>query len=180
MNDSKENAKRFEYDELVYKGRVVEAHCVGVKMHDGEVVQRDFLKYLGAAVILPVLDDGSIVMIRNYRFALGEYLWELPAGMLDEGEAPEVCAVRELAEETGYRAGKIERLGGFCATPATSDEFLDAYLATELENGTQNLETYEDITVEVLPEKKVRQMVADGTIHDGKTIASLGIYWLRK
>ena len=172
--------ERFAYDELVFQGRVAQVHKVGVQMPDGKVVQRDWIHYEGAAVVLPVRDDGGIVMIRNYRFAVEEHLWELPAGMLETNEPPEHCAARELTEETGYTAGKIEKLGAFYTGPGTTDELMHAFLATELTDGRQNLEPYEQITVESFPPQQVREMIVDGTIHDGKTIAALGMYWLRQ
>jgi len=169
---------KFEYDELVFDGLIAKAHKVGLRMDDGRVVQRDLIRYPGAAVVLPVLDDGAIVLIRNYRFAVHERLYELPAGILDAGEGPADCASRELKEETGYAAGRIEKLGAFFAGPGTTDEKMHAYLARELTAGPQNLERYERITVDVRPDGDVRRMVADGTIHDAKTIATLALYWL--
>ena len=171
---------RFEYDELVFDGVIAKAHKVGLRMDDGRVVQRDLIHYPGAAVVLPILDDGSIVLIRNYRFAVDEDLYEVAAGVLEPGEDPADCAARELAEETGYTAARLVKLGSYLTGPGTTDEFLHAYLATELTEGAQDLEVYERITVEVLPEAKVKAMVADGTIHDAKTIAALALYWLRK
>jgi len=172
-------SERFEYDELVFDGRVAEVHRVGLRMPDGRLVPRDLIRYPGAAVILPVLPDGSIVLIRNYRFVIDETLYELPAGMLEPGEAPERCAARELTEETGYTAGTLEKLSQFFTGPGTCDEVMHAFLATELTDGPQKLEAYERIEVEVCPDAEVRAMVADGRIHDGKTIAALGLYWLR-
>lgn len=172
-------SRRFEYDELIFKGRIVEAHKVGLRCDDGKVVQRELFHYPGASVILPVLEDGSIVMIRNYRFAVDEHLLELPAGTLDDEEDPQICAARELTEETGYTAGTLEKLGQYYTIPGTADEILHAYLATDLAAGPQQLETYENITVEVFSQKQVRQMIADGTIHDAKTIVALTLYWLR-
>ncbi|MFP4053491.1 MAG: NUDIX hydrolase [Phycisphaerae bacterium] len=172
-------AERFVYDELVYDGAVAEVHKVGLRMPDGKVVPRDLIHYSGAAVVLPLLDDGSIVLIRNVRFAVQETLWELPAGMLEPDEDPKLCAARELTEETGYTAERIEPLGDYFTTPGTSDEVMHSYLATGLKGGLQNLEGYEQIEVEVLPEATVRKMVLDGTIRDAKTIATLSLYWLR-
>ena len=172
-------SERFEYDELVFEGRVARVHRVGLRMPDGHVVPRDFIHYAGAAVILPVLDDGSVVLIRNYRFAVDETLYGLPAGMLEPDEPPEACAARELAEETGYTAGRLEKLGQFFTGPGTCDEVMHAFLATELTPGPQHLERYEQIDPEPLPEAEVRAMVADGRLHDGKTIAALALYWLR-
>ena len=174
MND------RFVRRELVFDGKVAKGYRVELRMDDGQVVQRDFFHYAGAAVVLPIRSDGCIVMIRNYRFAVDEHLLELPAGMLEDGEAPGLCAARELTEETGYTAGKIEKLGEFFTGPGTTNEVMHAFLATDLTDGRQDLENYEEITVEVYPEDAVRTMMCDGTLHDGKTIAALGLYWLRK
>jgi len=171
--------ERFEYRKLMFDGAVAKAYEVGLRMGDGEVVRRDLFEYPGAAVVLPVLDDGSIMLIRNYRFAVDEHLLELPAGLLEPGEDPALCAERELIEETGYRADRMERLGQFYTGPGTTDETMHAFLATGLTVGEQNLEAYEEIEVEVFRADKVRAMVGDGTIHDAKTIAALGMYWLR-
>jgi len=174
MND------RIEKRELVYEGSVTTGYRVDVRMPDGRLVRRDLIHFSGAAVVLPVLADGSIVLIRNYRFAVGEVLWEIPAGGLAAGEDPAACASRELTEETGYTAGRIEKLGEFYSCPGATDEMLYAYLATDLARGEQNLELYEEISVEVCTEQAVGRMVADGTIHDGKTIATLALYWMSK
>lgn len=171
---------KFAYKNLIYAGAVAKVYRVGLIMDDGKVIPRDYIHYNGAAVILPVQPDGSIVLIRNQRFAVDECLYELPAGMLEEGENPDLCAGRELAEETGYVAGKIEKLGEFFAAPGTSDERMHAYLATDLQAGAQDLEVYERIKVEHFSDSQVRQMVLDGTIHDAKTIAALSLYWLRQ
>jgi len=172
--------ERFEYDELVFDGKVAKVHNVGVRMPDGRVVARDWIHYPGAAAILPVLADGSIVLIRNVRFAVAETLYEVPAGMLEPDEDPGVCAARELTEETGYTAGALEKLGQFYTGPGTCDEVMHVFLATDLADGPQDLETYERIEVEVQPAERVREMVRDGRIHDAKTIAALGMYWLRR
>jgi len=171
--------ERIVYDETVFTGDITEVHRIGLRMADGRVVRRDLIHYGGAAVVLPLLGDGSIAMIRNYRFAVDEQLLELPAGLLEEAEPPELCAARELTEETGYTAGRIEKLGRFFTGPGTTDEVMHAYLATDLTDGRQKLETYEEITVEVLSQRDVRRMVADGEIHDAKTIATLALYWLK-
>jgi ADP-ribose pyrophosphatase len=171
--------KRFARDELVFDGIIAKVHKVHLAMADGRVVQRDYIHHPGAAIVLPILDDGRIVLIRNWRFAVEAELYELPAGCLEGGEEPIVCARRELAQETGYTAGRWETLGGFFTGPGTSDEFIHAYLAGELTAGSQALERYEEITVEPCPDARVRAMVADGTIRDAKTISALALYWLR-
>jgi ADP-ribose pyrophosphatase len=171
--------KRFERDELVFDGVIAKVHKVHLAMADGRSVQRDFIHYPGAAVVLPVLDDGRIVLIRNWRFAVETDLYELPAGCLEDGEDPAVCARRELTEETGYSARRLEKLGAFFTNPGTSDEIIHAYLATELTAGSQELERYEEITVEAHPDARVRAMIAEGTVRDAKTISALALYWLR-
>lgn len=173
-------SERFAYDEQVYRGRIIDVRRVGVRMPDGNVAPRDLVHYPGAAVILPVLADGRVAMIRNVRFAVNEELWELPAGVLDDGEDPAVCARRELTEETGYTCGRLEKLGQFYAAPGTTDEMMYAFVAFDLVSGPQRLERYEEIKVEPIAQDRLRQMVLDGAIHDGKTIATLALYWLRE
>jgi ADP-ribose pyrophosphatase len=172
MND------RIVNDEIVHSGPVAEVHAVQLRMPDGQVVGRDLIHYSGAAVILPLLEDGSMVFVRNYRFALDEYLLELPAGMLEPGEPPLRCAHRELAEETGYAAAEMTRLGSYCSAPGTSDEVLHAFLATDLTAGEPDPEGHEQISVEQHGAEDVRAMILDGRIHDAKTIAALCLYWL--
>ncbi len=170
----------YEFNELVHRGAKFEFRRVGVAMPDGRVVSRDLVHTLGACVVLPVLDDGSIVLIRNRRFAVGEELWELCAGMIEPDEAPAVCAERELIEETGYRAGTIEPLGRFYTSPGYTDEDMHAFLASDLHPGDQALEDYEEIRVEAVEPERVRRMCLDGTIRDGKTLAALALYWWKK
>ncbi len=172
--------ERFETDELVYDGRVARVRKLGVRMPDGNVVGREMVQFPGAALVLPVLDDGRIVLIRNYRFAVDESLYELPAGMLEPDESPHDTAARELIEETGYTAGRVEKLGQFYTSPGVSDEIMHVFIASELTDGTQQLEQYEEITVEPVDDAEARRMVAGGQIHDAKTIGALALYWLRE
>jgi ADP-ribose pyrophosphatase len=173
-------SERFAYDETVYCGKICDVHRIGLRTEDGEVVQRDLIHFAGAACILPVLDDGRIVLIRNQRFAVGEELLELPAGMLEPPEPPEDCAARELTEETGFSAGGLEKLGEFFTIPGSGDERMHAYLATDLTAGEQCLEGHERIRVEIVAGDEVRRRVLDGRIHDAKTIATLSLWWLRQ
>jgi len=142
----------------------------------GEII-RDVVEHPGAAVILPQLDDGRIVLIRNLRRTVGKVLWELPAGTLEPGEAPEACAAREVEEETGYRAGTIVPLTEFFASPGILNERMYGFVATDLEPTAQALDHDEEIEVFPIPAWQVRDMVKDGHIEDGKTIAIL-LYWM--
>ena len=166
--------------ELAFDGKTVTGYFVKVRMDDGRVVERDYFHYTGSAVIVPVLDDGRILLIRNTRFAVDEDLIEVPAGRLDPGEDGATAAGRELTEETGYIAGKLERLGAFYSAPGNADENLHTFLATELSRGEQKLETYEKIALLPLTPDEVRAMIRSGEIHDAKTIAALALYWLRE
>ncbi len=167
-----------EYDKLRCRGNVVELREVGLRTLDGKVVAKDLVRHPGAVVMVPILDDGSIVLIRNHRWGVQEELWELPAGTLNTGEDPLRAAGRELAEETGYSAQSLSPLGSFYSAPGISDERMHAYVARELTAGRQKLESDEAIRVEILAEADARQMILDGTIRDGKTIAALAMYWM--
>jgi ADP-ribose pyrophosphatase len=150
-----------------------------VTLANGRRVTREVVVHPGAVVILPVLEDGSIVLIRNYRFATGQTLLELPAGTLEADEEPCACAGRELEEETGYRAARIEPLCEFHTSPGILTERMFAFVATGLTEVGQRLEESEEIEVAIHTRDKIRQMVIDGALVDGTTIAVLGTYLLR-
>ena len=170
--------REFASDQTVFTGRIVSVHKVQLRTDNGELIDRELIHYPGAAVVLPVLPDGSIVFIRQYRFAINKTIYELPAGTLDHGEDPAVCAARELTEETGYTATSIRPLGGCYTAPGTSDEYIFCYLASDLSAGSQALEQHEEIDVEIVEDAQARRMVLDGTICDAKTVAALALYWL--
>lgn len=131
----------------------------------------------GAAVVLPILDDGRIVLIRNRRPVLdGEALLEVPAGTLDDGEEPLICARRELAEETGYRAERFTLLTSFYSSPGIMTERMHVFLATGLTPGPTALEPGEEIAVEATPLADALAAVREGRIQDGKTIITLLYY----
>lgn len=168
-------------DEVVYRGRVVVIHKIGLQMDDGKVIPRDLVEVAPAVVIVPVLDDGSVILIRNERYAVGEELLEFAAGKLDKpGEDPADAARRELLEETGYTARNLQRLGGFYTSPGACTEFMHAFLATGLTKGPQELEEYERIRVESVSPARLKQMILDEELHDSKSIAAFGLWQMRK
>ena len=171
---------RLTYNRLIHQGNVVEFRQVGLRTPGGKVIPRDLVHYNGAVVILPILDDGRVVMVRNYRYAIDCELLELPAGMIESGEPPEQAAPRELLEETGYTAERFEPLGRFYPGPGTTDECLHAFLATGLAPGPQQLEEYEDIAVTVQSQEQLRRQIAAGQMRHGKTLAVMNLYWLKE
>ena len=136
--------------ELAHSGAIVNMYEDSIEMPNGKVVKWDFIEHpKGAAAILPVLPDGRILMVRQYRNALDRITLEIPAGARDSvTEDTAVCAKRELKEETGYSCGKIEKLLSLKSTVAFCDELIDVYLATELTKGEQHLDEDEFIDLE--------------------------------
>ncbi len=143
---------------------------------DGQPHVREWIEHPGAVTILPILPDGRVVLIRNQRIAVGETLIELPAGTLDGGEDPQYCAHRELAEETGYRAGQMEFLCEFFMSPGILHEKMHLFLATKLSPGEMALEAGEEIETLELELSAAMELVRRGEIRDAKTIAGLLFY----
>jgi ADP-ribose pyrophosphatase len=155
----------------------------------GESVSRGIIRHPGICVIVPQLADGRILLMRQYRYPVDTTIWELPAGTLsgrEDGhrmiatEAPELCAVRELHEETGYHAGAVRKLGECLAMPGSSDEKIHVFLATALTPDRQSLDIGEVIE-EVRPftHDEIFSMIDDGTIHDAKTLVGLLLHFRR-
>ncbi len=143
-------------------------------------VKRDVVVHPGAAVTLPLLGDDRIVFIRNYRYSVERELLELPAGVLEPGEAPADNARRELQEETGYRAGRVEPFAEFFSSPGILTERMYAFLATDLVEGPPEPEDTERIRVEVLTVNEAHRLFVEGRIEDAKTLAVLGLYFARR
>lgn len=157
----------------VQRGAQFELITDRVALPNGRSVLLDLLKHPGAAAVVPLLDDGRVLLIRQYRFATGGFLLEAPAGKLDAGEAPEACAARELEEETGYRAGRVEQLGTMWPSPGFTDERIHLFLATDLRPATQRLEA--DEIIELVPmafDEAIRRVHA-AEIQDAKTAMAL-------
>jgi len=157
----------------IYHGRRVDVALVDVEHPKGGFVEREIIEHPGAVVILPLLDADTVILIRNYRHVVGEVLWEVPAGTLEENEQPLTCAVRELEEETGYRANKITHLFDMYSTPGFCNEKLYVFLAEELQFVGQKLDETEQIEVEPLPLSTALEMIKSGEIHDAKTLCLL-------
>lgn len=159
----------------VYQGKRIAVYT-GELTHKGKLSKKEFVAHPGAVVILPFLDEEHIVMIRNDRFAVSEKLLELPAGTLEPNEQPLTTAERELAEETGYQANKVEPLFHFFPTPGFCNEVMHAFVAHQLKEVGQHLDPTEDITVEIVSWSKALKLISDGHIKDAKSIATLLYY----
>ncbi|MBO5617523.1 MAG: NUDIX hydrolase [Pseudobutyrivibrio sp.] len=169
--------------ELIHKGTILDMYEDTVRLPNGKEEKWDFVSHrMGAACVLAVRPDGKILMVRQYRNALDRFTLEVPAGKSDSlDEDTSICAARELEEETGYRAGKLEKLLALKSTVAFCNEFIDVYLATELEKiGEQHLDEAEDIDIEAYDLKELMDMCYSGTLQDAKTVAAIMAYAARK
>lgn len=166
----------------VFHGPRFDVHTLYVNGRQGQMLRRDVVVHPGAAVVLGVLetphqpDKPRVLMIRTHRFAVGQELWELPAGTIEPREHPRTCAVRELTEETGYSARRMTPLISFFSSPGICNEKIHAFLAQDLTRGSQNLDEGEQITVVAMPLARALSMVMRGHIQDAKTIATLLYY----
>lgn len=151
---------------LIHKGAKFDFEAVSLTLPDGSVVSRDIVRHPGAVCIVPVLDDGRLLLIRNLRVATAGWLWEFPAGTLEPPEPPIRCAARELIEETGHRAATLTPCGTFFTSPGLSDERMYAFVATSLTPVAQNLQEDERIEVHPTPLKKVMELLDADTRPD--------------
>lgn len=174
-----ENKAEVLSSKTVFQGRIFSVTSDRVREPGGIVVQRNVVRHGGSVVILAVDERGPepcILLERQYRYAAGKHLWELPAGSIDRGESPLSGAKRELMEETGYRAKKWSRALHFYPSPGFVDETMTIYLARGLTAGQARPEEDEFIECEMTPLSRVLEMVRSGRICDGKTVA--GVLWL--
>ncbi len=159
--------------ETVYKGRVFSVVREQVTLPTGKTATLDVVRHPGASAVLPMRDDNTVILLHQYRRAVGGYIWEIPAGTLEENEAPLSCAQRELVEETGFSAGSWEKLGEIVPVPGYSDERIHLFLAKDLSPAQQNLDKDEVLDVHQMPLQKVLEMIRTGEIQDSKTINGL-------
>jgi ADP-ribose pyrophosphatase len=160
-----------------YTGRVVSLDVDKVRFPNGTEGELEMIRHSGASAVVPLLDmpDGEkrVILIRQYRYAAEGYVYEVPAGRLDEGESPEACAHRELKEETGYSATRMIPLTTIFTTPGFTDEKIHLFLATDLTPGQAKLEADEVLDTHPVPLPEALEMIRSGVICDGKTISAL-------
>ena len=174
--------EKFVKRENIYKGKVLDVVKDTVLLPNGKESAREFCIHVGAVCVLPLLDDGTVIMERQYRYAHGRVFFEIPAGKLNSPDEDRLeAAKRELKEETGAVAGKYTFLGGYDSTPAICNEKIDIYLAEDIKFEDRKLDEDEFLDVERVPLETLFQMVMNGEIRDGKTqVAVLKTYELKK
>lgn len=173
----KEHIERIDR-KLVYKGSILDVYQDHMKAPNGKEEMWDFVSHrMGAACVLPVLEDGRLLLVRQYRPALNRETLEVPAGCrYSVTEDTKLCAKRELEEETGYYSDHIEKLLSLKSTVAFCDEMIDVYLATDLKPTKQHLDDMENIDIEIYELHVLEEMIYSGQIQDGKTVAAIMAY----
>ena len=163
----------------IYTGIVVNLNVDTVTLPNGLTVDLEVVRHPGAAAAVPLKDDGTVVLIRQFRHAAGGFIYEIPAGKLHPGEDPRVCAIRELEEEIGYRAGKLELLSSIFTAPGFTDEVIHIYKATGLSVGRQQLDRDEVLEVVEMALSEAIGMIKNGEIRDAKSIVGLQTVYLQ-
>ncbi len=166
----------------IYRGRVVKLYIESFDLPDGRPASIELVRHPGAAAVVPLTRDDCVLLIHQFRHAAGGFIYEVPAGKLDAGEPPDVCARRELAEEAGVDAGTLQALGSILTTPGFTDEVIHLYLATDLTPAHQKLDDDEVLTVERVPFREALDMCVRGALRDAKSMCALMLAerWLQE
>ncbi len=181
MNDPGDDSHLREtlvQSEQVYRGHFLDVRCDQVRLPDGRLATREYIVHPGAVMVVPLLDDGRVVIEYQYRYPLQRVMTEFPAGKLDAGEAPWVCAQRELAEETGYRAQEWARAGVLHNAIAYSNEGIEVWFARGLYLGERRLDDGEFLDVSASTLEELEEAAQRGELTDAKTL--IGLHWLRQ
>lgn len=164
----------------LYRGRAVSLRMDTVEKSDGKTTTREVVEHSNCVAVVVVDEQGNVLLVRQYRYPVGKFLLEIPAGGIDPNEEPIDCVRRELQEEIGYFPQKIEELGGFYSVPGYGTEYLHCYLATDLVPSRLIAEDSEGIEVVRVPISKITQLITSGEICDAKSIAALLTFLLQR
>jgi ADP-ribose pyrophosphatase len=157
----------------IYSGKVITLNIDTVTLPNGVTVDLEVVRHPGAAAVVPLKENGTVVLIKQFRHAAGGFIYEIPAGKLHPGEDPKDCAARELEEEIGYQAGKLDLLSSIFTAPGFTDEVIHVYMATGLTKGRQQLDRDEVLEIVEVPLQEAIEMIDKGTIRDAKTMVGL-------
>jgi len=171
--------EKFLRRKFEHRGKAVGFHIDEVRLPNGHNVTREYLDHPGATAVIPVVSPGKILMVRQYRYPVKQITWEIPAGKLDKGEAAIKCVRRELEEETGYKAGRIQKLLSYWPTAAFANEIIHIYVATQLRPGRVNPDEDEFLSCRAWPLKKLYADIDAGRMKDSKTLIALLAYRAR-
>jgi len=163
----------------LYRGRVLTLNIETVQLPNNTTTELEIVRHPGAAAVVPMKPDGSVILIRQYRHAAGGFIYEIPAGKLYPGEDPKECAARELEEEIGLRAGSLELITSIFTAPGFTDEVIHIFLGAGLAPGRQQLDRDEVLEIVEMPIEKALALIQDRTIRDAKTIVGLQTVHLR-
>jgi ADP-ribose pyrophosphatase len=165
--------------EQIYKGRIINLQVDQVTLPNGETSYREIVKHPGAVAIMAITTENKLVLVRQFRKALEKTIYEIPAGKLELGENPATCALRELEEETGYLAEKLEKLGGFYTSPGFADEYIHLFRAHQLKTGKISLDQDEFVEQEEFTLDQCMEKITSREICDAKTIYAIMLWQLR-
>lgn len=168
MSDSLDFERR-----VIYKGKKIDLALQPVKLSDGTTAEREVVIHRGAVALLPMVEDDLVCLVKNGRYTIGKTLLEVPAGTIDAGESPDATAPRELTEETGYTAGRIERIAEWWVSPGVMNERMYLYLCRDLVLGDTDHQLDEQLEPVVVPWEDAVRMVFDGRIDDAKSMLSI-------
>jgi ADP-ribose pyrophosphatase len=164
---------KFLSEEKVFQAHAFDVVKLHYELPDGRTRSYDLVDHLDAVTIVPINQEGEVLFVKQYRVGAQDYLLELPAGLLDEGEDPVETAMRELREETGMAAKELVKIGGFYMTPGYSNEFMTVFLATDLYPAPLEMDDDEFLNLIKIPLKEAYEKARNGEIQDGKSITSL-------
>lgn len=163
----------------IYRGKIVHLFVESAALPNGKTFELEVVRHPGASAVVPLKEDGKVVLIYQYRHAAGGFIYEVPAGKLSPGEAPESCAEREVEEEVGYKIGKLEKLTTIFTAPGFCDEQIHLFLGTELVFSGQQLGEDEVLQVIEMPFEEAMNRIEDQTIRDAKSIVALELAYGR-
>jgi ADP-ribose pyrophosphatase len=157
----------------IYNGKVLEFCCDDIVLPNGATAKREYIVHPGACAVLPFINDTTIVLVKQFRYVINQITYEIPAGKIDVGETPLECAARELKEETGYQAKKLDKMMSFYPSTAFSTELLHIFVAFNVQEGINKPDEDEFIATEIISFNDALKMVKNGEIIDSKTIISI-------